>query len=181
VAPSFNLIWSQNGTVIRGTGLDGQLVVPVGFPGEVTAAYQVTLHSSAQANGTLDILSGVKFYLTGAVADLATVQGSWPNLGFAFSPPRNEMNGGLQISFDGSTWHTFSKVQPGVTGSVGFGDQNDPTTWIPLPSIAIGSDGTDETLGPFDVATLYLRYIIPATATAFKVFDLQLAVDCDIT
>lgn len=180
----FNLIWSQNGSIIRGyqngAYVEGSLVFPVTFPGKITDPLTITLRSSAQANGTLDILSGVKLYLTGNADDLATVQSSWPNLGFAYNPPRNEMNGGLQVSFDGSNWTTFSKKQSGVSGSVGVGDQADPITWILLPATAIGTGASNGVLGPYDMATMYLRYVIPATASTFKVFNISVAVDCDI-
>jgi hypothetical protein len=138
------------------------------------------LNSSANANGTFDILSGVKFYLTGATADLAIVQSQWPNLGLAFNPPRPELNGGLQISFDGTTWTTFSTVETGVSGSVGVGDQNDPTTWLLLPAISIGLSGADGTLGPYDIATMSLRCVIPDSVTNYQIFDINLAVDCDV-
>ncbi len=199
-ATPFNLIWSQNGSIIRGyqneAYIEGSLVFPVTFPGNITDAQTITLNSSAQADGTLDILSGVKLYLVGDPTDLNTVQGytpsaafppptggwplGWPNLGAAFSPARPEMNGGLQISFDGNNWTTFSSVQAGAPGSIGVGDQSDPSTWILLPAAAIGTGASNGIIGPYDMATIYLRYMIPATDIVFKVFDIQLAVDCDI-
>jgi hypothetical protein len=103
----------------------------------------------------------VKFYLTGDPNDIATVQGSWPNLGFSYNPQRPQLNGGFQISFDGIDWTTFSIKNPALTGSVGAGDQNDPSTWILLPASAIGSDGQDGTLGPYDQATFYIRFVVP--------------------
>ena len=63
---------------------------------------------------------------------------------------------------------------------MGAGDQNDPSTLILLPASAIGSDGQDGVLGPYDQATFYLRFVIPPTAALFKALDIQLAVDCDI-
>ena len=90
----------------------------------------------------------MKFYLTGDADDLTLVQKTWPNLGFAYNPPRPELNGGFQISFDGINWTTFSIKDPTLTGSVGAGDQNDPTTWILLPASSIGVNGQDGTLGP---------------------------------
>ena len=178
MTPPFNLTWSQNGSIIRGytngAYVEGSLVFPVSFPGSISEPLTVTLNSSAQANGTYDILQNIKFFLTGDPDDLATVQGGWPTLGNAFTPPRPEMNGGLQISFDGSTWTTF------VSGSSGVGDQNYPSTWIELPAVAIGAGGIAGTLGPFDIALFYMRYVLPATTTTYKVFDINLAVDCDI-
>lgn len=242
----FNLIWSQNGSIIHGyqngAYIEGSLVFPVSFPGNITSVQQVTLQSSAQANGTLDILSGVSFYLTGDSDDLQTVLSKWPNLGNAYNPPRPEMNGGLQVSFDGSDWITF--VSPGsanitaaaalgasslsvddasalcpsgqltvngqtltytgisgstITGVAGIvqplpvdavveqltsgasvGDPSNPSSWLGLPAIAIGTGASDGVLGPYDTATLYLRYVIPGTADEYQVFNIQLAVDCDI-
>lgn len=193
---AFSLLWSQNGTVIHGGAATSPLVFPVQFPGTTSVVQQVTLASSALTNGTFDILSGVKFYLTGDPADMNTVQGytppisitppsggwavGWPNLGNVSTPPRPELNGGLEISFDGNSWTTFSAVQSSAPGSVGVGDQNDPTTWLLLPGTAIGVGGADGILGPFDTATLYLRYVIPNSATSYQLFDIALAVDADV-
>jgi len=195
----FNLLWSQNGTVIHGGAVTGSLVFPVMFPGVTSQVQQITLSSSALTNGTFDILSGVKFYLTGDPTDLNTVQGftppgivpedgwpvGWPNLGNVSTVARPELDGGLQISFDGLHWDpplgaTFSAVQAAAPGSVGVGDQNDPTTWLLLPASAIGLNGADGILGPYDIATLYLRYVIPNSVTDYQLFDISLAIDADV-
>jgi len=151
----------------NGADVDGGLTFPVAFPGTISKPQTVTLASSALANGTFDILQNVKFYLTGDPGDITTVQGSWPNLGFSYNPQRPQLNGGFQISFDGINWTTFSIKNPALAGSVGAGDRNDPSTWILLPGSAIGSDGQDGTLGPYDQATFYIRFIVPPTAALF--------------
>ena len=187
----FNLLWKQNGLVIRGyqngADVNGPLVFPVGFPTKTSGPLNITLQSSAQANNTLDILSNVKLYLTGNSEDLGIIQGmgqsstlGWPNLGFAFDPPRSWMNGGLQISFDGINWTTFSSVQSNAPGSVGVGDQTDPTTWLLIPAIAMGVSGTDGTIGPFDIANIYLQYVVPSTANNYEIPIIYLTVDADI-
>ncbi len=161
----FNLIWSLNGSIIRGYSggayVPGNLVFPISFSSTATSPQTVSLRSSALDNGTFDILSNVKFYLTGDPSDLSIVQGVWPNVGYLETQAQNQLNGGLQISFDGITWTTFSIIQEGLSGSVGVGDINDESTWLELPSLAVGPTGSIGTLGPFDVATLYLRYIVP--------------------
>ena len=103
----------------NGADVDGGLTFPVAFPGTISKPQTVTLASSALANGIFDILQNVKFYLTGDPNDIATVQGSWPNLGFSYNPQRPQLNGGFQISFDGIDWTTFSIKNPALTGSVG--------------------------------------------------------------
>lgn len=110
----FNLIWSQNAKMVRGwqngAYLDGSLVFPVTFPGRTSDVQKIVLRSSAQANGTFDVLKNVAFYLDGNADDLAEVQGNWPNL----NTSRPEVNGGLQISFDGVNWPTGSASASGL-------------------------------------------------------------------
>ena len=103
----------------NGADVNGGLTFPVAFPGTISRPQTVTLASAALANGTFDILQNVKFYLTGDPNDIATLQGSWPNLGFSYNPQRPQLNGGFQISFDGIDWTTFSIKNPALTGSVG--------------------------------------------------------------
>ena len=176
----FSLLWSQNGTLIHGGSVSKVLVYPAMFPGKTSLVQKISLTSSAQVNGTFEILNGVKFYLTGTDEDLDLVQGQWPNLGFAYNPPRSEMDGGLQISFDGNNWITFSRLDPHIIGSQGIGDKDDPSTWLELPGVAIGLNGADGGLGPYDVATIYLRYVVPDSHLEYRIFDINLAVDCDV-
>jgi hypothetical protein len=197
----FNLLWSQNGSLIHGYAnnkyVEGGLVFPISFPSITCAPQKVNLTSSALANGTLDILSNIKFYLTGDMTDLNTVQGytppsnlldppeggwpiGWPNIGFQHTPSLPQLNGGLQISFDNINWITFASKQIGAPGSVSVGDMNDASSWLLMPGIAVGEGGTDGLLEPFDTATFYLRYIIPPGDTTYKLFNISLALDCDI-
>jgi len=176
----FSLLWYQNGTLLHGGVVSHPLVYPAMFPGKTSPVQAITLTSSAQINGSFDILTGVKFYLTGDPDDLALIQGTWPNLGFAYNPPRAETNGGLQISFDGNNWNTFAIADPDIPASIGLGDKDHAATWLELPAEAVGINGTDGVLGPFDVATLYLRYVIPESELEYRVFNINLAVDCDI-
>jgi hypothetical protein len=197
--PPFNLIWSQNGSVIHGytSGVynEGSLVFPISFPSITSDPQKITLISSALANGTFDILSNVRFYLTGTEADLNIVQGytptdlpipeggwpiGWPNLGLVGGNNNTELNGGLQISFDGINWTTFSSVQAGAVGSVSVGDLSDYDSWVVLPAISVGLNGSDGIIGPFDTATMYLRYIIPPGADNYQLFNIALACDVDI-
>jgi hypothetical protein len=171
-------VWSQNGTKLRGlatnapvTWLDGELVFPIAFPGSPSVTEVITLQSSASEQGSLETFKNVKLYLTGDPADIAVVQGLWPTLGNAYTPARPEMNGGLEISFDGSTFTRFSN-------SVGL--ESDPSTWITLPAISIGQNGADGVLGAYDTAAMYVRYAVPSVASVYKTFNLQLAADADI-
>ena len=127
----FDLVWTQNGSIIHGLNAGvfnpGSLVFPVSFPGNITDPLTVTLESSALMNGTFDILSNVRFYLTGDPSDLSIVQASWPALGNSFTPPQPQMSGGLEICFDGITWIRFVTTGNGVTG---VGDQDGPASLV---------------------------------------------------
>lgn len=171
---SFYLNWQKGDTVLRGFDagqfLDGKLVYPIGFPAITTDAQAITLRSSARDTHTFENLTNLKLYLTGS--DVSVVQESWPYLGDAFTPARPELNGGFQISFDGGrNYITFDKQH---------GYEQDPSTWIQVPGIAIGLNGADGVLGAFDDAHFLVRYKIPSLAATFKVLDLQLIPDFDI-
>lgn len=170
----FYLIWQRDDLLLRGRAaeawVDGQAVFPITFPGRKTEALSLTLRSSARDSHTFETLTNVRFYLTGA--DVPIVQAAWPAYGNAFTPARPELSGGLEVSFDqGHSWTRFSTT-------VGY--ESNPATWLELPAIAVGLGGTAGQLGPFDQAHLLVRFVVPPQATEFKVFDLQLAVDCDI-
>jgi hypothetical protein len=49
-----------------------------------------------------------------------------------------------------------------------------------LPAISIGQNGEDGVLGSYDVAQMYVRFLIPSVATTYKNFNIQLAADVDI-
>ena len=145
-------------------------VFPITFPGRITEALPLRLRSSAWDIQSLQILTNVRLYLTGAGVPI--VQELWPTYGDAYTPARPELNGGFELSFDsGRTWTRFSKT---------VGHQDDPATWVVVPACAIGLDGQDGVLGPFDQARLLARYVIPPQADQFQVFDIRLAVDVDI-
>jgi hypothetical protein len=174
VNPSY-FVWQQNGALLRGRlngeWVDGGLVFPVGFPGVPNVTQTITLQSSASSEGSLETFKNVKIYLTGDPGDLAIVQGVWPAYGDAYTPPRPEMNGGFEISFDGSNFLRFSKT---------VGLESDPSTWLTLPAVSIGQNGQDGVLGAFDSAQFFVRYTIPFVAGVFKTYNIQLAADADI-
>lgn len=175
MSPSY-FVWSQNGTLVRGRAngawVDGNLVFSIAFPGNPSDTDTITLQSSSSSEGTLETFRNVKLYLTGDPADIAVVQGLWPYLGDAYAPPRDEMNGGFEISFDGSNFIRFSKE---------IGYESDPSTWITVPALSIGQNGQDGVLGAYDTAQFYVRYMIPSVATVYKTLNIQLAADADIT
>lgn len=169
---SFYLIWQYNDQVLRGqedgSWVDGALTFPVTFPGRFSEAKKVTLRSSARDSNTLETLTNVKLFLTGDADDLQIVQSIWP----AMDADRPELNGGLEISFDeGRTYTRFSSA---------VGLQSNSGTWITLPASAIGLNGTDGKLGPFDQAHMLLRYKIPPGADQYRVFDVRLGVSFDV-
>ena len=172
--PSY-FVWSQNGTMLRGyvngSWVPGNLVFPVGFPGTVSTPQVFTLQSSASTQGSLETFQNVRFYLTGDPEDLAIVQGLWPTLGNAYNPVRTDLNGGFDISFDGSNYTRFSNT---------VGLKSDPSTWLTLPAIAIGQNGSNGVLGAYDTAQIFVRFTIPSVANLFKILNVQLAVDADI-
>jgi hypothetical protein len=142
---------------------------PISFPGTVSSPIQVQVRSNAGALQTYETLTNVKFFLTGDPDDVNTVQNIWPFLGSVSKP---ELNGGYEISFDfGRTYTRFSTT---------MGLETDPSTWIPLPVEAVGSQGTDQTLGAFDTAHLIVRVVVPPGATQFKALDIRLGLDFDI-
>jgi hypothetical protein len=169
---SFYLVWKEGTTTLKGfssTWLDNPTVFPINFPGYTTPAKTLTLASSAKDNASFETLQSVKLYLTGDPTDIQTVQIIWPTLGGTSKP---QLNGGLEISFDfGRTYTRFDSTH---------GLESNSTTWLTLPKSAIGLSGLDGTLGPFDQAQIMTRYVIPPGATTFKVFDIRLAIDCDI-
>lgn len=176
--PAFYLIWEQNGSLLQGVDPSskkwtaGSLVYPVSFPGSLSIPQVATLRSSARATNTLETLSGVKLYLTGNTSDLSIVQGQWPYLGNSFTPSRPELNGGMEISFDGGRSYTRFSNEVGLEAT--------SATWITLPAVSVGLNGIAGQLGPFDQAHFLLRFNIPQGATLYKVPDVRLAADFDI-
>lgn len=160
----FQLVWSD----VSNNILTAQWF-PIGFPATVSVPEQLQVRSNATALQTFETLTGVKFFLTGDPTDVDTVQNIWPSLGGSNKP---ELNGGLDISFDfGRTYTRFDSTH---------GVENSPSTWIALPVEAVGTQGTEQTLGAFDTAHLILRYTIPPGAVQFKLLDIRLALDFDI-
>lgn len=169
---SFYLIWQYNDQVIRGRAddawVDGALTFPVTFPGRFSEAKKVTLRSSARDSNTLETLTNVKLFLTGDPDDINIVQQDWPTVDITHP----ELNGGLEISFDdGRTYTRFSATA---------GLQSNSATWITLPAEAVGLNGLDGQLGPFDQAHMLLRYKIPPGADQFRIFDVRLGASFDI-
>jgi hypothetical protein len=167
---SFYLIWQQNDKVLRGqengSWADGALTFPVSFPGRYSDALLITLRSSARDSHTFETLNNVKLFLLGS--DVPVVQKQWPVL----DATRPEMNGGFEISFDNGRNYIRFDANNGL--------ETNPATWITIPASAIGLDGADGILGPFDQAHFLVRYKVPPQVTLFKVLDIRLAASFDV-
>lgn len=167
----FQIIWSDDsGNEIKGPDIPNGLVwLPIGFPSTTSGIQSLQIHSNAQILQTYEVLSGVKFFLTGTPADVNIVQNIWPYYGDTTKP---ELNGGFEISFDfGRTYIRFSQ-------SVGLA--SDSSTWVLLPASSIGTQGVDGILGAFDIARVITRYVIPPGANQFQSLDIHLGIDFDI-
>jgi hypothetical protein len=160
----FQLVWSNSFNIpITTAGF------PVGFPGTTSTANLLEVASNAIAMGTFESLVGVGFFLVGDADDINTVQFVWPTLGGVSQP---QLNGGVDISFDSG--QTYTRFDP--TNGV----QANPSTWISLPAIAVGSQGAAETIGAFDIAHFIVRYVIPPGATQFGILNISLGLGFDI-
>ncbi len=178
--PGFHLVWQKDEALLKGydysadSWVDGQLTFPVSHPGRYSDTKIITLRSSARDQGTLDVLTSVKLYLTGSSEDLEQIIEVWPFI----SETKPELNGGFEISFDEGRTYTRFQYVSGGSSNVGY--EGDSTTWLTLPSEAIGLNGITGQLGPFDRAKMYVRFKIPPQATNYNLLDIKLAVDCDV-
>jgi hypothetical protein len=159
--------WSTaNGELLHGLDnttqkwTDEDLVLGIAYPNLVTAPIEVFLRSSAALSGSPEILNNVRFFLTGPASDVSRLLNDWPSTG-----------NGLEISFDGgTTWARFG---------LGVGNPNDPTTWIPLPGIAVSSVAPDGQIAPMDTAHFHLRLNVGQIPSA--IFSrIQIGIDCDV-
>jgi hypothetical protein len=162
--PPFQLIWSNSFNVpITAAGF------PVSFPGTTSTAQLLEVATNAITLQTYESLVQVGFFLVGDADDINTVQFVWPTLGGATKP---QLNGGVDISFDSG--QTYTRFDPT------HGVQSNPSTWIPLPAISVGAQGTDETIGAFDISHFIVRYVIPPGATQFGILNISLGLGFDI-
>jgi hypothetical protein len=139
------------------------------FPGVTSQAKNIQVTTNATTLQTFETLVDVAFFLTGDTNDINTVQNIWPTLG---GSSNLQFNGGIDISFDGGQTFTRFDSTHGVKAT--------PSTWIPLPSEAIGLGAIDQTLGAFDTAHFIVRYIIPPGATQFGKLNISLSLGFDI-
>lgn len=167
----FQIIWSdESRNEIKGPSLPNGLIwLPIGFPSTTSPIQSLQIRSNAQDLQTYEILSNVKFFLTGDPGDVNIVQNIWTSYGDVNKP---ELNGGFELSFDfGRTYIRFNPT---------IGVESKPDTWILLPTSAVGSQGIEGILGAFDIAHVIVRYIIPPGATQFKTLDVHLGIDFDV-
>lgn len=164
---SLDLVWTHNGQV-----LTGPIFFAINYPGHTTESIVLKVGTNAQATKTFNTLRDVKIYLTGDVSSVQLVQQIWPLLGESFSPARPDINGGLDISFDnGQTYTRFNPI---------IGNETLSSTWITLPAEAIGLDGSDGTITPFDTATMLIRLVIPPVSIDYKKLSLSIGLDFDV-
>lgn len=166
MASQFYLIWKESGTLVRDNSTLGTSRFGISFPGTSSKAKMVTLCSSSIPIGEFRTLKNVKLYIDGI--DAKTIQTIWPIFGGSKRP---DLSGGLDISFDGGNTYTR------FSSSVGL--KSDPSTWLDIPAQAMGMQGVDGQIGPFDTATIYLKLVIPPSINT-QVYQVNLEVDFDI-
>jgi hypothetical protein len=172
-----NLIWQQNTTILKSGAVSNPLVLPVTFPAMTGPTQKLALSTSAVADGTFASLVNLQLYLQGDPDQLNTLLNVWPNYGSGTTPQQPELNGGIEISFDGGYSFTRLGALPDGT-NLGFAD--DPTTWITVPASCIVPGTVDGVLGPFDLAMLSIRYIVPPLADQFQIFNVRLEAAFDV-
>lgn len=160
----FQLMWSNNSDVqITTAGF------PVAFPGTSSVAQQLQVRSNAMQLQTFETLEGVGFFLVGDTDDVNIIQNVWPAFGGTNEP---QLSGGLDISFDnGQTYTRFDSTH---------GVKENSETWILLPQVSVGTQGTAATLGAFDTSHFIIRYVIPPGANQYGVFNISIGMGFDI-
>ena len=172
---SLYLIWQENGVTLTGENtawLNNNLTFDINYPGKVTEGHVITVMSSAQVNKTYNNLVNVKVYLSGDPLSVKIIQELWPTLGNGYNPQRTNLNGGLEISFDGGRNYTRFDVNNGYALQ--------PSTWLVLPGVSMGTGGQDGVLGAFNIATFILRFTIPPGAVEFQKLNVSIALDFDV-
>lgn len=174
---SFYLQWLHNNQLVQGFDpangfTPGQLVFPVAFPGQFSDPLSVFLSTTAMQSQTFETLKNVQLYLEGDDEDIEVVQQNWPYLGLGYSPRRKDLEGGLEISFDGGRSYTRFSVDQGY--------RSDPNSWITVPAVSIGYGASDGVLTAFDRASFLVRMVVPPHAKDTRLFNLRLEVSCDV-
>lgn len=172
------LIWSQNGSVLKNDTQAKSLAFPVSYPSATSDALTVTLSSSAITDNNFATLSNVRLFLQGEADQLNTLLNVWPTYGSSMTPPRPELDGGIEISFDGG--QTFTRLGLDPETGLRFGDPADASTWILLPQAAVTPGSADGVLGAIDTATITVRYRIPSLADQFQIFNVRLEAAFDV-
>lgn len=164
MANPFQLLWYDgSGNILPSARF------PIAFPGVTSPPQLIQLRTNAIALQTYETLQSMAFFLVGDSDDINIVQNIWPSLG---NSSQVGLNGGYDISFDsGRTFVRFDSTH---------GLLSDPSSWIPMPAKAIGSQGLDGVLGAFDTAHLILRVVVPPGATQYQSFNMKLGVSFDI-
>lgn len=173
-----NLVWRNDaGTVLKNDAMDGSLVFAATFPGVTGKAQKLLLSTPAVSDGTYASLRNVQVFLSGDAGQIDTLLNVWPNYSLRSTPNRAELNGGIEVSFDrGYSFRRLGALPDGTRS--GFPD--DPSTWITLPRACILPGSSDGILGPFDLATLFVRYVVPPLADQFQIFDVRLEAAFDV-
>jgi len=175
--PQVYINWWINGTQVVGFNSSGTKVLtglslPVSFPGTTTQGTAITMTSSSVDLHTLETFTNVRFYLGGDTDQLAFIQGPSNNSEVIPWTENITSPGGVQISFDGGKTFTLFDQTHGYIG--------DPSTWIILPEIAVGTGGADGVLGPYDMASMIVQVTIPELADQLQMISVNLNVDFDV-
>lgn len=168
--------------VVHSATEDGYLITPPITPDHYTESRIIELTTSAVMTGVMERLEKVRLYVTGNPDDVATVMSVWPFLGRQQGQPRrDELNGGLEISYDGGrTWQRFKYAANNADPDYpNYGNEadalgTDNTKWATIPVVALGLGATSGVLDPFTTARFLLRWKIPPGADQFHVFDVTL-------
>ena len=77
---------------------------------------------------------------------------------------------------------TLAAIQGWAQVSFDEGATFQPLTTLPLliPGIAMGRNGVDGQIGPFDTAGFLVNVVIPKSYSQYRTLNFRIAVDCDV-
>lgn len=167
---SIFLGWQSTGVIIQGEVTpEGLISFPVITPGVATAPLSLLFYLDPESTTPVNTLENIKIYLGGDVASVNIIQNIWPALG---GSAREDLNGGLEISFDqGNSYTRFNST---------VGLASNPASWIILPAGATSFSEIDGVMSNSDAAGILIHLIVPPGATQYQKLSFQIQVDCDV-